>query len=91
MSFITYIILFFSIIRTEVVSYCLTEDSCLTENSTMMKTAVREYMDYSTVHGIGRMKNSPFLVLKCVWVLALCGSLAMITWQVSTLYIKYKR
>ena len=57
----------------------------------MVKRAVNDYMDYATVHGIGRMKNSPFLILKVLWVLALCGSLAMITWQVTILYMKYQR
>ncbi|XP_052784760.1 acid-sensing ion channel 5-like [Mya arenaria] len=56
----------------------------------MGKTAVSEYMDYSTVHGMGRLKNTPFKVLKLIWILALAGSFGMIIWQVIELYIKFR-
>ncbi|XP_052221907.1 acid-sensing ion channel 5-like [Dreissena polymorpha] len=46
-------------------------------------------MDYATIHGLGRTKNSPFAALKILWVLAVCGSLGIITWQVVILHRKY--
>ncbi|KAL4220306.1 Amiloride-sensitive sodium channel subunit [Mactra antiquata] len=56
----------------------------------MVKEKVGEYMDYASIHGIGRMKNSPFIFLKILWIVALVASLAVIAWQVSELYSKYK-
>jgi hypothetical protein len=53
--------------------------------------AISDYMDYATFHGVGRTKNAPYRLFKVVWILALCGSLGMITWQVYTLYTKLKR
>ncbi|XP_052762264.1 acid-sensing ion channel 5-like [Mya arenaria] len=53
------------------------------------KEALSEYMDYATVHGVGRLKNSPFKVLKLIWIFALTASFGMISWQVIELYIKY--
>jgi hypothetical protein len=55
------------------------------------KAILADYMDYATVHGIGRSKNSPYLVFKLFWVLALLASLGMIIWQVHGLYMKYDR
>ncbi|XP_052217779.1 degenerin-like protein asic-2 isoform X2 [Dreissena polymorpha] len=55
----------------------------------MGKTAVAEYVDYATIHGVERIKNSPFAALKITWLIALCASLGMITWQVVMLYQKY--
>lgn len=55
------------------------------------KETILDYMDYATIHGIGRSKNTPFIVLKMFWVLALLASLGMIIWQVFDLYLKYKR
>ncbi|KAH3810276.1 hypothetical protein DPMN_138666 [Dreissena polymorpha] len=55
----------------------------------MGKTAVAEYVDYATIHGVERIKNSPFAGFKILWLIALCGSLGMITFQVVMLYRKY--
>ncbi|KAH3830223.1 hypothetical protein DPMN_103464 [Dreissena polymorpha] len=55
----------------------------------MSKTAVAEYMDYATIHGLGRTKNSPFTALRILWIMSVCASLGMITWQVVNLHRKY--
>ncbi|KAH3710079.1 hypothetical protein DPMN_069545 [Dreissena polymorpha] len=55
----------------------------------MSKTAVAEYMDYATIHGLGRTKNSPFTALRILWVMSVCASLGMIAWQVVNLHRKY--
>ena len=55
------------------------------------KTTVAEYMDYATAHGIGRVKNSPYIVLKICWVVVVLGSIAIVGVQLSRLAEKWKR
>ena len=55
------------------------------------KMTVAEYMDYATAHGIGRVKNSPYIILKIFWVLAVLGSIVIVAVQLSRLTDKWKR
>ncbi|KAH3808255.1 hypothetical protein DPMN_136608 [Dreissena polymorpha] len=57
----------------------------------MGKTVVAEYVDYAIIHGVERIKNSPFAALKMLWLIAVRESLGMITFQVVTLCRKYDR
>ena len=54
------------------------------------RTTVTEYMDYATAHGVGRVKNSPYLLLKVFWVLAVLGSIVVVSIQLSRLADKWK-
>ena len=55
------------------------------------KLTVSEYMDYATAHGIGRVKNSPYIILKVFWVLAVLGSIVIVAVQLSRLTEKWRR
>ncbi|KAL4220169.1 hypothetical protein ACF0H5_020578 [Mactra antiquata] len=55
-----------------------------------VRKAIKDYMDYATIHGIGRSKNSPFIVLRILWIVLLCGCLGMICLQVYELHKKYQ-
>ena len=64
----------------------------MAENTaTNPRSRATEYMDYATAHGIGRVKNSPYIILKIFWVLAVLGSIIMVSIQLKRLTEKWRK
>lgn len=52
---------------------------------------VKEFCEYTTCGGLGRVVASRYLVFRCVWLLLVLGALAFATFQIYGLYLKYER
>ena len=51
---------------------------------------IKDFSDYSSAHGLGRIKASKHWTLTVFWSVLFIGAVAIMTAQVHTLYKKYK-
>lgn len=54
-----------------------------------IRHAVADFAESSTIHGLKDIKNASNVTLKVVWIIALCGSMAMFGYQTQLLLNMY--
>lgn len=60
------------------------------DKETTTLSLVREFCEYTTCGGLGRVLASRYLVFRFIWLLLVLGALGYATHQIFGLYLKYK-
>jgi len=51
---------------------------------------VRDFCDYTSVHGLGRAVGTKFSVFRVLWVILFMAAIGMATFQLIPLFYKYQ-
>lgn len=60
------------------------------DSSKTLWTLIKDFCDYTSAHGFGRIKASKHWFLTIFWSVLFLGAVTIMTMQVHTLYKKYK-
>ena len=65
------------------------EEDCKASGKTLW-TLIKDFCDYTTAHGFGRIKASKNWFLTIFWSMLFVGAVTIMTLQLHSLYKKYK-